>query len=98
MAEKFILLCSCGWKRISDLSDKDLHELKNDTMSCRKFRCPSCGFAVSPRPAKDPQSELEGRLRERRMQEDDKKWLEESARAREEFMKEIERGQEDNDQ
>lgn len=98
MAEKSILLCGCGWKRISDLSDGDLLELKNDTMSSRKFRCPKCGFAVTPRPAKDPQSELEDRLAERKTQDEYAEWLEESARAREEFLKEIGRGEEDNDQ
>lgn len=98
MAEKYILLCGCGWKRISDLSDGDLFKLKNDTMSSRKFRCPGCGFAVTPRPAKDPQSELEDRLAEQKARDDYARWLEESARDREEFLKEIGRGEEDNDQ
>lgn len=98
MAEKHILLCGCGWKRVSDLSDGDLFELKNDTMSARKFRCPKCGFAVAPRKAKDPQSELERKLVEQKIQNDYAKWLEESARDREEFLKEIGRGEEDNDQ
>lgn len=94
---KSILLCECGWKRIlgEDLDDAPV-ELGNDTMSARKFRCPSCGFAITPRPAADPQSELDRRLREEKMAEENRRWLEESKRSTKEFMEKIKDGKEDN--
>lgn len=98
MAEKFILLCGCGWKMVSDLNNTGLHELKNDTMSARKFRCPSCGFAVCPRKIKDPQAELERKKLDDRIAEENRSWLEESKKAQEQFLKETQDGEEDNPQ
>lgn len=86
---KKILLCSwCNWKRISDLNDPDLKELKNDSMSARKFRCPKCGRGVAPRPIKDPQKELELKNQETTIQQENKKWIEEIVQFQEEFRKE----------
>jgi hypothetical protein len=92
-----MLLCECGWKEIldSDLSGAPT-ELKNDTMSSRKFRCPKCGFAITPRPAADPQSELRRKLEEERAAEENRRWLEESERQTKEFMEKVRNGQEDN--
>ena len=98
MAEKFILLCGCGWKRVSDLSDKDLTEIKNDTLSSKKFRCPLCGFTVTPRKAKDPQADMDRIQKDKETAEENKKWLEDSLKRQNEFMKEIEHAEEDNDQ
>lgn len=86
---KKILLCSwCGWKRISDLNDTDLKELKNDTLSSRKFRCQKCGRGVAPRPIKDPQKELELKNQETTIEQENKKWIEEILQFQEEFRKE----------
>lgn len=94
---KSILLCDCGWK---DILNSDLvgapKELNNDTMSSRKFRCPRCGFAVTPRPAADPQSELRIKLEEDRIAEENKRWLKESELKTKEFMEKIRNGKEDN--
>jgi hypothetical protein len=91
----FILMCGCGWKKTTDLKDKNIHELKNDTMSSRKFRCPSCGKAVTPRHAKDPQSELDARIRSEKIAEDNRRWLADSLKAQEKFLKETDGGEED---
>lgn len=96
MAERRLLICECGWKRITDLSDPDLYELKSDTMSSRKFRCRSCGKAVTPRKIQDPQSEVDRKRREEELAEENRRWMEESIAAKERFMKEIADGQEDN--
>lgn len=96
MAGKFLLLCGCGWKMISDLSETGLYEVRNHTMGPRKFRCPSCGFAVTPRPAKDPQSEADSKAADARAAEENKRWLEESARERIKFMEKVKDEQEDN--
>lgn len=94
---KSILLCECGWKKIlgEDLVDSPM-ALRNDTLSAKKFRCPSCGFAITPRPAGDPQSELDRRLREEKIAEENRRWLEESKRSTKEFMEKIKDGKEDN--
>jgi hypothetical protein len=99
MSEKFLLLCGCGWKRISDLKeDIGIVELKNDTLSARKFRCPSCGFAVTPRKTKDPQLELDRARRDREMAEENRRWLDESTEKQAEFIKEMKDAEEDSDQ
>ena len=86
---KKILLCSwCGWKRISDLTDPDLKELKNDTMSSRKFRCLKCGRGIAPRPIKDPQKELELKNKETNIKEENKKWIDEVLQFQDDFRKE----------
>jgi len=89
MSDKYILLCQyCNWKKITDLKDVDLHELKNDTLSNRKFRCPKCGRAVCPRSIKDPQSELDNKLEGERIKEDNQRWIKESFRFQDEFLEE----------
>jgi len=99
MNDKFILLCNCGWKAISDLRDDiGIVELKNDTLSSRKFRCPSCGLAITPRKMKDPQSELDRERMDHEMAEENKKWLEESIEKQAKFIQEMKDGEEDNDQ
>lgn len=87
---KFIILCqSCGWKTISDLSDCGLYELKNDSMSSKKFRCPKCGRAITPRPISDPQSELERRKEDEKLEEQKKDWIKENIAFQKEFIREI---------
>jgi hypothetical protein len=99
MIEKFLLLCNCGWKKISDLKgDIGAVEIKNDTLSARKFRCPSCGFAVAPRKIKDPQLELDRANKDKEMIDENKKWLEESIEKQSKFIKEMQDGEEDSDQ
>lgn len=93
-----IFLCGCGWKLVSDIEGSGLIELKNDTLSNRKFRCPLCGFAITPRKTKDPQSEIEKSRIEKEMIEDNKRWLEDSLKKQAEFIKEIKDGEEDSDQ
>lgn len=67
-SKKAIILCaSCGYKKVCEPEDTGLVELKNDTLSPRKFRCPGCGRAVAPRSFPDPQSELEGKAKEERL-------------------------------
>jgi predicted RNA-binding Zn-ribbon protein involved in translation (DUF1610 family) len=89
MAKKYILLCqSCSWKIVSDLSDSGLHELKNDSMSSRKFRCPNCGRAVVPRGVSDPQKEQDRKAESERLKEENKKWMEENIRFQNNFVKE----------
>lgn len=99
MTEKFMLLCNCGWKKISDLKgDVGAVELKNDTLSNRKFRCPRCGFAVTPRKTKDPQFDLDRAKKDMETENQNKKWLEESVEKQIEFIKEMQHGEEDNNQ
>jgi len=98
MSEKFLLICDCGWKRTSNLDGfKDVVEIKNDTMSSRKFRCPHCGLAMTPKKVKDPQSEFEKIKKEREVEEENKRWIEESIRKQATFMKDIINAEEDND-
>lgn len=99
MTEKFLLLCGCGWKSISDLKGEvGAVEINNDTLSSRKFRCPSCGFAVTPRKTKDPQAELDRARKDVEIAEENKRWLEDSVEKQIEFIKEMKDGEEDNDQ
>lgn len=89
MAKKHILLCqSCSWKLVSDLSDSGLVEIKNDSMSSRKFRCPKCGRAVAPRSIKDPQEEHDRKAETERVREENKRWMEENIRFKTDFMRE----------
>lgn len=89
MAKKYILLCqSCSWKLVSDLSDDGLHELNNDSMSSRKFRCPKCGRAVVPRKIADPQEEQNRKTESERLKQESKKWMEENIKFQNNFMKE----------
>lgn len=99
MSEKFLLLCGCGWKMISDLKGEvGAVELRNDTLSSRKFRCPSCGFAITPRKTEDPQADMDRKKKDQSMAEENKRWLEESVEKQAKFIKEMRDGEEDNDQ
>jgi hypothetical protein len=89
MPDKHILLCqSCSWKLVSDLSDVALHELKNDSMGPRKFRCPRCGRAVVPRKTSDPQEEQNRKKEGERLKEESRKWIEENIKFQKEFKRE----------
>ena len=91
MSKKRILLCDyCGWKKICDLDASGLHELKSDTLSNKKFRCIGCGRAISARPFKDPQGEADIKSQETKMEEENKKWIEEHIQFQEKFLKERE--------
>lgn len=77
--EPQIFLCaSCGWKRVAPIDDSGMHELSNDTMSARKFRCPSCGRAIVPRRFPNPQADVEKKAHEESMKSEHEKWLENS--------------------
>lgn len=89
MANKHILLCqSCSWKLVSELSDTGLHELRNDAMGTRKFRCPRCGRAIVPRKTKDPQEEQDRKADSEKIKEENKKWIEENIKFQQDFNKE----------
>lgn len=86
MNEKFILLCTfCSWKKISDLTD--VVELKNDSMSGVKYKCEKCGRAIVAKKIKDPQSELNKKIKEKEIAEENKKWMEENIEFRNKFNK-----------
>jgi|688.fasta_scaffold111793_4 hypothetical protein len=89
MSKKRIVLCDyCGWKKVCDPDESGLHELKSDTLSNKKFRCPGCGRAISARPFKDPQGEADRKSQETKMEEENKKWIEEHIQFQEKFLKE----------
>ena len=86
---KKILLCEfCGWKKIAELDSSEIKELKNDSLSSRKFRCKKCGRAITPRSIKDPQKEVNLKSKELSLQEENKKWIEEALQFQNEFKKE----------
>jgi DNA-directed RNA polymerase subunit RPC12/RpoP len=88
---KYILFCDyCGYKIISDLKNLDLYELKNDTLSGKKYRCKNCGRAISPRKFKDPQKDLEKKQEEERIDQENKIWLQSSIDFQANFLKENE--------
>jgi DNA-directed RNA polymerase subunit RPC12/RpoP len=99
MSESFsILLCqSCGWKKVCKLTDSDLKEIKNDSMSSRKFRCQSCGRGVAPRNFPDPQGELNIKSREESLKSEMNSWIESGVDFQRKFI-EDKIGKEDNDQ
>ena len=87
--KKSIILCEyCGWKRVCDPDSSGLHELKSDSMSGRKFRCPGCGRAIVPRPAPDPQSDVERQTKEERSKSEYEAWMERSLDFQRNFLKE----------
>ncbi|RDJ35279.1 MAG: hypothetical protein DWQ19_10720 [Crenarchaeota archaeon] len=48
MENRFLIKCSCGWKRLSTGISEDLKDLKevkkcNNCGGPRKFKCPKCG-------------------------------------------------------
>lgn len=74
-----LFLCEpCGWKKVCNLEMSGLKEMSNDSMSSRKFRCPSCGRGISPRKLSDPQGELDRREKEEAMKSEYKDWLDKS--------------------
>ena len=71
---KSILLCDyCGWKSSSDL--EDVYELKNDTLSNKKYRCKKCGRGVTPRKTKDPQKDLDKKIEEEKIKKENDEWM-----------------------
>lgn len=85
---KNILFCEyCSWKIILD-EDADVYELKNDTLSNKKYRCKNCGRAVVPRKILDPQKELEIKEEKKKMEEENKKWIKENSNFQVNFLKE----------
>lgn len=98
MAEKkSIILCEyCGWKRVGDPESLGLHELNNDSMSGRKFRCQGCGRGLVPRPTQDPQQDVDARIREERSNSEYEEWMEKSRESQRQFM-EL-KDEQDNDQ
>lgn len=97
MSNKYILLCDyCSWKTVSSTDDIKIQQIKNDTLSCKKFRCPNCGRAISPKKIKDPQRDLEKLEEEKRSQEENKKWIDESMNFQINFNKERDRNDKHN--
>jgi predicted RNA-binding Zn-ribbon protein involved in translation (DUF1610 family) len=89
--KKVIILCSsCGWKRIADGDKIGLAELKNDSLSSKKYRCPGCGRAVSPRKFSDPQEEQDRKNKEEIMKKSEEKWRQENLDFHARFMEETE--------
>lgn len=71
-----IFLCSfCGWKRVCSPDKSGLVELSNDSLSARKFRCPSCGRGVAPRKFPDPQSDVDKRAKEEFTKAEYEDWM-----------------------
>jgi predicted RNA-binding Zn-ribbon protein involved in translation (DUF1610 family) len=88
---KHIFLCdNCNWKLISNIDDVKLYKLDSDSLSNKKYRCPSCGRAITPRKIKDPQKELEQKKEEEKLNQENKKWIEESIEFKNNFLKEKE--------
>ncbi len=89
MSKKRIILCEpCGWKTVSDTDGINLTPLNSDTLSNKKYRCPNCGRAVTPRKCKDPQSELENKNKDEQVKRENKKWMEESIALQKAFKEE----------
>jgi DNA-directed RNA polymerase subunit RPC12/RpoP len=86
---KYLLFCDyCNWKKISNLEGDDVLELKNDSMSSRKYRCLNCGRAVSPKKIKDPQKEMEKKAKEQSLKKENEKWAEDNFKFKENFLNE----------
>lgn len=79
-----------------DPDSSGLHELKNDSMSGRKFRCLGCGRGVVPRPAPDPQYEVDMKVKEEKSRSEYEDWMEKSIDFQRNFVKA--RDEQDNDQ
>lgn len=85
--EPQIFLCSsCGWKKVCPPGQSGLLELANDSMSARKFRCPSCGRAVAPRKFPNPQAEVERKASEEAARSEHDEWLAKSADYQRNFL------------
>jgi hypothetical protein len=93
---KSIFLCEyCGWKRVCETESSGLHELKSDSMSGRKFRCLGCGRAIVPRPAPDPQRDLDRKSKEEKSKSEYESWMQRSMELQRNFLKD--RDEQDND-
>jgi hypothetical protein len=89
MSKKCVLICDfCNWKSICDFENINLYELKNDTLSNKKYRCPNCGRAITPRKTKDPQSDIEKNNEENKIKEEDEKWIQDNIKFQINFKKE----------
>jgi len=92
MNKKHMFICeSCNWKKTCGIEESGLHELKSDTMSSRKFRCPGCGRAITPRPAKDPQSDMDRKSDDEKNRQENDKWMQEAIQFQSNFLKETEK-------
>ena len=90
-SKKVILLCShCSWKRVCEIEDAGVYELKSDSMSSRKFRCPGCGRAIAPRNFPDPQKDLDIEAREERIKSENEAFLVDHEEFQKKFVKEVE--------
>lgn len=89
---KHIFFCDyCGWKKISELENNDIFELKNDSLSNKKYRCQNCGRAVVAKKIQDdPQKTLEEKKQKEKIEADNKKWIEEYIQQQINFAKEEE--------
>lgn len=89
MAErKSLVLCEyCGWKRVCDPENPGIPALDNDTLSSKKLRCPGCGRGVTPRPAADPQSDLDRKAKDDRAKAEYDSWMEKSVEFQRSFLK-----------
>lgn len=89
MSKVIILCASCGWKKVADKDETGLTELKNDSLSSKKYRCPGCGRGVSPRKFGDPQKEHDRKREEEKMKDNDQKWKQDNLDFHVRFMEEI---------
>lgn len=84
---KVILLCAyCGWKRVCGEECEGLHELKTDTLSCRKFRCLGCGRGVAPRKFPDPQADMDRRAKDERLKAENEAFMSETMEFQSKFV------------
>jgi hypothetical protein len=91
MSNKYIFICeSCDWKKTCGIEESGLRELKSDAMSSRKFRCPGCGRAMTPRGAKDPQSDIDRKLDDEKNRKENNKWMHDAIQFQSNFLKETE--------
>jgi uncharacterized protein YlaI len=87
---KVIVLCIfCNWKTIAEENEVGLKELKNDTLSSKKYRCPRCGRAISPRKFGDPQKEQDRKENEDKMKKENETWIRENLDFQKKFAEEI---------
>lgn len=88
MSKAIVLCVSCGWKTVAEENEIGLKELKNDTLSSKKYRCPGCGRAISPRKFGDPQKEQDRKENEDRMKKENEKWIKENLDFQKKFAEE----------
>ena len=71
------------------MDESGLLELKNDSMSSRKFRCPGCGMAITPRPFQDPQRDLELKFKDEKIKKENEEFVAEANEFRRKFAEEM---------